>query len=221
MGILSHYFSPTDLTDIKEAVKEAENKTSGEIVPFFAEASHHYREWIWLGSFLGGAIGGLVLLAFDAADYRSWDYTSLDAIAFVWSGAFIGLVIPYFISRIRLFLVPYSSKSFFVNLKAKEAFLDEEVFRTGNRIGILIYISLFEKIVRILPDSGIASIVPQSDWDEAVQLIVKGMRSGKRKEGIVASILFCGELLVKYGIKIQKDDKNEISDEIRDGGTQL
>jgi putative membrane protein len=221
MGILSQYFSPTDLTEIKEAVQEAEKKTSGEIVPFFAEASHHYKEWVWLGSFLGGGLGGLVLLGMDIGEYRSWDYTSLDAITFVWSGAFLGLLLSYFIAKLRLFIVPYRSKYFFVNLKAKEAFLDEEVFKTGNRTGILIYISLYEKIVRVLPDAGIAKIVPQSDWDEAVQLIVKGMKTGKRKEGIVASILFCGNLLVKYGIKVQKDDKNEISDEIRDGGSQL
>ncbi len=221
MGILSQYFSPAELSEIKEAVREAESKTSGEIVPFFAEASHHYKEWIWLGSFIGGAIGGFVLLGFDFAEYRSWDYSSLDAITFLWSGAFLGLVLSFFISKMRLFLVPYRSKAFFVNLKAKEAFLDEEIFRTGNRTGILIYISLYEKIVRILPDTGIANIVPKSDWDAAVNLIVQGMKSGKKKEGIVASILFCGELLVKYGIKIQKDDKNEISDEIRDGGTQL
>ncbi len=221
MGILSHYFSPSDLSDIKEAVKEAESKTSGEIVPFFAEASHHYKEWIWLGSFLGGAIGGLALFVVDKGHFSSWTLDSIDAITFVWSGALLGMVLPFFISKLRLFLVPYNSKAFFVNLKAKEAFLDEEVFRTNNRTGILIYISLYERIVRILPDSGIASIVPKSDWDEAVNLIVHGMKTGKKKEGIVASILFCGNLLVKYGVKIQKDDKNEISDEIRDGGTHL
>jgi putative membrane protein len=221
MGILQHYFSSTDLTDIKEAVQEAEKKTSGEIVPFFAEASHHYREWTWLGAFIGGGLGGLTLLALDIGEYRSWDFSSLDSIAFIWLGAIAGFFITYFISKIRLMIVPYGSKAFFVNLEAKEAFLEEEVFRTGSRTGILIYISLFERIVRVLPDTGIANIVPQSDWDEAVQLIVKGMKSGKRKDGIVESILFCGNLLVKYGIKVQKDDKNEISDEIRDGGTQL
>lgn len=221
MGILSKYFSQTDLQEIKQAVQSAEQKTSGEIVPFFAEASHHYKEWNWLGAFVGGGFGGLALLIMDYLDYKTWDFSSLDGIAFIWLGAVIGFLTTYFIAKLRLMIVPREAKLFFVNLKAKEAFLDEEIFRTSSRTGILIYISLFEKVVRVLPDTGIANIVPQADWDYAVQLIVKGMKSGNRKEGIVAAILFCGNLLEKHDIKIQKDDKNEISDEIRDGGSQL
>ncbi|WP_411821635.1 TPM domain-containing protein [Leptospira sp. 'Mane'] len=221
MGILSRYFSTTDLTEIKLAVQEAEKKTSGEIVPYFAEASHHYKEWNWFGSFIGGGLGGFVLFLMDQFGFKSWDYGALDSVVFVWSGAFIGYILPYFLSGLRLTIVPFGAKKFFVNLKSKEAFLEEEVFRTSNRTGILIYISLREKMVRILPDTAIAKIVPQSDWEEAVRLIVQGMKSNQKKEGIVASVLFCGNLLVKYGLHIQKDDKNEISDEIRDGGTQL
>ncbi|MDZ4725941.1 MAG: hypothetical protein SH817_07280 [Leptospira sp.] len=221
MGILSKYFSQTDLSEIKQAVKDAESKTSGEIVPFFAEASHHYKEFSWYGSFIGGGISGFILIGMESLGFHSWSDSKTLTVTYVWLGAMIGLLIPYFSPMIRRFIIPLSTKSFFVNLRAKEAFLDEEIFLTQDRTGILIYISLYERIVRVLPDLGISKIVPQSDWDTAVNLIVQGMKSGKKKEGIIASILFCGTLLEKYGIHIKKDDKNEISDEIRDGGTQL
>ncbi|TGN21002.1 TPM domain-containing protein [Leptospira idonii] len=221
MGILSRYFSDPDLSEIKLAVKEAEQKTSGEIVPYFAESSHHYNEWNWFFAFIGGGFGGVSLLACDYFHLTGWDFGSLDAVVFIWIGAIVGFILSYFFASLRLFIVPPAFKRLFVNLKAKEAFIEEEVFRTKNRTGILLYISFRERVVRVLPDSGIAKVVPRSEWEEAVRLIVQGMKTHKRKEGIVSSILFCGNLLVKYGLSIEKDDKNEISDEIRDGGTQL
>lgn len=218
MSILARYFSKSDLDEIKKAVGEAESKTSAEIVPFFAESSHHYKEWAWLGAFLMGGVSGVTFYTVQNLYGLVWGGESFFAVLSVWVGALLGLAITIVFPKIRINLVSRNAKQYFVDLRAKEAFLDEEVFRTKNRTGILIYISLFEHFVRILPDKEIAKVVPKSEWNEAVRLIVEGMKSDKKKEGIVSSILFCGDLLKKYNIQIEKDDKNEISNEIRDGG---
>ncbi|GBF50797.1 hypothetical protein LPTSP4_23240 [Leptospira ryugenii] len=222
MAVLSKYFSDQDLAEIKEAVKQAESKTSGEIVPYFAEASHHYKEYAWQVAFLGGALGGFALFIQSQFVDSSWgEIPLIYAILYIWTGSLIGLVLGTALPILRKLFISNKMKSFYVNLRAKEAFLNEEVFRTKDRTGILIYISFFEKIVRVLPDVTISKIVPQSDWNEAVRLIIDGMKSGNKRAGIVASILFCGNLLTKYGVEIQKNDQNELSDEIRDGGTLL
>ncbi|MDF3821357.1 hypothetical protein P3G55_15750 [Leptospira sp. 96542] len=221
MSILSRHFSSSDLEEIKQAVGTAETKTSAEIVPFFAESSHHYREWAWMGSFLGGGVFGMAFYLTQTLTNYFWGSEGLYAILSVWSGAILGLLLTYFSPSLRLAMVPKATKRYFVDLKSKEAFLDEEVFRTKSRTGILIYISFREHYVRVLPDKTIAKVVPQSEWIEAVRLIVEGMKSQKKKEGIVSSILFCGDLLKRYNINLEKDDKNEISNEIRDGGIVL
>ncbi|MBM9591153.1 hypothetical protein JWG41_11890 [Leptospira sp. 201903075] len=218
MSILTRYFSKSDLDEIKAAVGVAESKTSAEIVPFFAESSHHYKEWAWLGAFLFGGVSGAVFYTAESFYGPLWEGKSFFAIVSVWLGAIFGFVITTVFPKIRISLVSRGAKQYFVDLRAKEAFLDEEVFRTKNRTGILIYISLYEHFVRVLPDKEIAKVVPKSEWNEAVRLIVEGMKSKKKKEGIVSSILFCGDLLKKYNIQREKDDKNEISNEIRDGG---
>ncbi|TGK79070.1 hypothetical protein EHQ24_16105 [Leptospira noumeaensis] len=218
MSILTRYFSKSDLDEIKSAVGVAESKTSAEIVPFFAESSHHYKEWIWFGAFLMGGLFGTIFYLVQRLYGIVWGGESFFSILSVWIGAVLGLGITSFFPKIRINLVSRSAKQYFVELRAKEAFLDEEVFRTKSRTGILIYISLYEHFVRVLPDKEIARVVPKSEWNEAVRLIIEGMKSGKKKEGIVSSILFCGELLNKYNIQREKDDKNEISNEIRDGG---
>ncbi|TGK93176.1 hypothetical protein EHQ34_16940 [Leptospira levettii] len=221
MSVLARYFSKSDLDEIKSAVGEAESKTSAEIVPFFAESSHHYKEWSWFGAFLTGGITGISFYTAQNVYGLVWGNESMFAILSVWVGAIIGLGVFTFFPKLRFLLVPKNSKQYFVELRAKEAFLEEEVFRTKNRTGILIYISLYEHFVRVYPDKEIARVVPKSEWNEAVRLIIEGMKSGKKKEGIVSSILFCGDLLKKYNIKIEKDDKNEISNEIRDGGNLM
>lgn len=218
MGILKHYFNQSDLEEIKRAVGEAESKTSAEIVPYFAESSHHYKEWAWLGAFLMGGITGISFYTAQKIYGLVWDGESLYAVLSVWIGAIFGLILTALFPKLRINLVSRAAKQYFVDLRAKEAFLDEEVFRTKDRTGILIYISLYEHFVRILPDKEIARVVPKSEWNEAVKLIIEGMKSNQKKEGIVSSILFCGDLLKKYNIQREKDDKNEISNEIRDGG---
>lgn len=218
MSILTRYFSKSDLDEIKSAVGVAESKTSAEIVPYFAESSHHYKEWAWFGAFLMGGIFGATFYLVQRSYGIVWGGESFFGILSVWIGAFIGFGITTLFPKIRINLVSRSAKQYFVELRAKEAFLDEEVFRTKSRTGILIYISLYEHFVRVFPDKEIARVVPKSEWNEAVRLIIEGMKSGKKKEGIVSSILFCGELLNKYNIQREKDDKNEISNEIRDGG---
>ncbi|WP_244310015.1 TPM domain-containing protein [Leptospira mtsangambouensis] len=218
MGILKRYFNQSDLEEIKRAVGDAESKTSAEIVPYFAESSHHYKEWAWLGAFLMGGITGISFYTAQKFYGLVWNGESLYAVLSVWIGAIFGLSITALFPKLRINLVSRAAKQYFVDLRAKEAFLDEEVFRTKDRTGILIYISLYEHFVRILPDKEIARVVPKSEWNEAVKLIIEGMKSNQKKEGIVSSILFCGELLKKYNIQREKDDKNEISNEIRDGG---
>ncbi|PJZ44482.1 TPM domain-containing protein [Leptospira brenneri] len=218
MSILARYFSKSDLDEIKTAVGEAESKTSAEIVPYFAESSHHYKEWVWFAAFLLGGVFGSAFYTIQTLYGIVWGGESFFAILSVWIGAVIGLTIATVFPKIRISLVSRNAKQYFVDLRAKEAFLDEEVFRTKSRTGILIYISFYEHFVRVLPDKEIARVVPKSEWSEAVRLIIEGMKSGKKKEGIVSSILFCGDLLKKYNIQREKDDKNEISNEIRDGG---
>lgn len=195
MSILTRYFSKSDLDEIKKAVGEAESKTSAEIVPFFAESSHHYKEWAWLGAFLMGGVSGVTFYTAQNLYGLVWGGESLFAVLSVWVGALLGLAITALFPKIRINLVSRSAKQYFVDLRAKEAFLDEEVFRTKNRTGILIYISLYEHFVRVLPDKEISKVVPKSEWSEAVRLIIEGMKSNQKKKGLFLVFFFVGTYL--------------------------
>jgi len=221
MGSLTKYFSDADLKEIKLSVKDAEAKTSAEIVPFFAEASHHYREANFILSFLSGAVFGLFAIFYDLFFDSGWVIGLQEGVMAVWFGALFGFALGLFFPKFRLYVVDSKTKSRFVHSAAREAFLREEVFRTEARIGILLYISLEERMTVVLPDTGIVKAVPASEWTEVVNIIVKGMKFRDKKNGIIEAIWYCGDLLEKYEIRVKKVNPNEISDELRSGGTKL
>lgn len=221
MSILYKYFSEPDLKEIKLAVKDSELKTSAEIVPYFSEASHNYEEVKWLVGFLFGTISGMLVLLLDLLETESWNIGLREGIAFILLGFIFGFLLSTFFPSLRVFFASRDSKLRMVQNKAKIAFLEEEVFKTQERIGVLIYFSLAERITIVLPDSGISKIVPQSEWETVVSLITSSMKGKQKKEGIIKAIWYCGDLLEKYGIRVKKVNRNEISDDLRFGGTKL
>ena len=102
-----------------------------------------------------------------------------------------------------------------VHQRATQAFISEEVFATRDRTGILIFLSLHERRVLVLGDSGINKKVKPSDWDGIVNMIVSGIREGKTTEGMISAIRECGKLLEQHGVQRRPDDTDELSDDLR------
>ena len=101
--------------------------------------------------------------------------------------------------------------------RSVRAFVEEEVFNTRERTGILIFISLLERRVEVVGDSGINALVNPEDWAHVVEDILRGVRSGTMTDGIVKAIDRCGQLLEERGVEIRDDDENELGDSVRFG----
>jgi putative membrane protein len=102
-----------------------------------------------------------------------------------------------------------------VDERAALAFLEEELFKTRDRTGIMIFLSLFERRVRIMGDEGINKLVQKEEWDEIVGIIVQAMKNGSPAEGMLEAIWKCGHLLEKHGVQIRPDDTDELDNQIR------
>ena len=102
-----------------------------------------------------------------------------------------------------------------VYLSAMTAFVEEEVFKTADRTGILIFMSSFEHRVEVVGDEGINSVVDQNEWVEVVERITSGFRSGRITDGIVSGIDACGELLHEHGVEISPGDIDELPNRLR------
>lgn len=211
-------FSDQDRERIREAIARAEERTSGEIVPVVVPMSDSYEVAIWKGGALAAIVAlGIAMLIFHF--YQGWGFAWLHT---GWGTAFLTLAAGVsgglagaFIQPLKRLLSGADDMTRAVHRRAMKAFVDEEVFATRDRTGILIFISLLEHRIEVLGDSGINEIVSPDEWVEVVEQIRTGIRRGNVAEGLITAIDTCGRLLEKSGVEIREDDADELSNELR------
>jgi putative membrane protein len=210
-------FTQAQKEAIKTAVQEVEKGTSGEIVPYFVEASDDYEET----NLRAALLFTVVALGISGGLSFTWNLpfaiTPWEVVLFSIAMGVMGYVLSRFIPSFKKILTSKDFMNAKVEQRAASAFLSEEVFNTENRTGILILISHFEHMVDVLGDSGINEKVKSDDWQEVIGLVISGIKMGDSTKGIVDGIKRCGELLAKAGVDKPADNANELSDDIRLG----
>ena len=208
-------FSPEDLERIKKAVHDAESKISGEIVPVFVERSGIYSIANYRAALIGAATVFLLIIIFDRYVPSLAVYDPVLIFSIVMLGGFIGALKSHFLNPVKRFMLSQGHLDQATHKRAETAFLEEEVFNTRQRTGILIFISFFEHEVIVMADKGISKVVDQKEWDTLVRVIIEHIKKGKITDGIVSAITRCGDILLEKGFAITPDDVNELGDELR------
>jgi putative membrane protein len=212
---LKNRFSTQDLDRIKAAVKEAEDKISGEIVPVFVERSGHYTIANYRGAMVASALVFLIIVVLDRYVPSLAVYDPLFIFLSVIVGGLLGAIATNSIGPLKKLMLSQSHMDQATRKRAENAFLEEEVFNTRHRTGIMIFVSFFEHEVMVMADRGISKVVEQKEWDKIVSNIIEKIRMGKVADGIETSILRCGELLLEKGFVKTDDDINELRDDLR------
>lgn len=211
-------FSDQDREQIREAIARAEERTAGEIVPVVVPMSDPYEVTIWKGGALAASLSlAFAMLIFHF--YHGWGFGWLHT---GWGTAFLTLAAGVagglagaYLSPVKRLLAGSDDMTRAVHRRAMKAFVDEEVFATRDRTGILIFISLLEHRIEVLGDAGINSRVSPDEWVEVIEQIRTGIRSRTAADGIVKAIDTCGRLLEKSGVEVREDDTDELSNELR------
>ena len=216
---LEKLFSEQDKERIKKAVDEAERMTAGEIVPYVVGESDPYDEALWRGgSFLGAVVLGLLAFLHEGLGLLpSLGIAYLLLLGFAGFAFGMGLVRVFPVMKRMLAGEDLMERR--VSSRAAVAFIDEEVFNTRDRTGILIFVSITEHRVLVMGDSGINAKVGDHAWEDITQTIVRGIREGKAADGLIKAVEECGHLLERHGVAIRPDDRNELPDDIRLRGT--
>jgi len=210
------FFSQADLDAIRAAVGEAEGQTSGEIVPYVVDQSDAYPSAAWKGAALGALLAPLLALAI----HRWSSIWGIPIEYWIALPAPVGGAAGYLLAllpAVRRWMAGEEAMESRARRRAAVAFLDQEVFRTADRTGILLFVSLFEHRVVLLADAGIHEKVDQGQWEEITRRLAAEIRRGRRGPAMVEAIRACGELLARHKVEIRPDDRNELSDELRRG----
>jgi putative membrane protein len=205
-------FSQADREAIRAATKTAERNTAGELVVYVVERCDPHPEIAWKGALIGGAVG-----AACAAVAVRW-VGGWGAPDHLWLliGLQLGLLAGWLASRfqgVARRLVGDEALSSRVEGRAAEAFVEEQVFATAERTGVLIFVALFEHRVLVLADVGIHERVGSSAFDEIAAGIAGGIRAGAPAPALVDAVGHCARLLSEQGIP--SNTTNELSNEPR------
>jgi len=206
--------SDEQLKTIKAAVVEAENKISGEIVPVLYSRSYHYPASKYKLALIFSAITFILLIAADRYIPNLGIYDPLYYFTLVFGAAIIGFIIPVWFPGMAVALATLRERRHAATQKAETIFLEQEIFNTRQRTGILLFISFEEREVVLMADSGINENVEQLEWDNLVSTLLGRIKNKKTAEGIAEAIKACGELLLSKGFKKTDDDINELPDHL-------
>jgi putative membrane protein len=172
---------------ISTAIRAAEAKTSGEIVCVLAESSSDATA---LPIFIAAAVALALPWLFVA-----FSTMAVQRILTLQIVVFFSLVAILCLPRVRAALMPRAARRAVAHRVAMEQFTVRGIAQKKDRCGILIFVSLAERYARIIADEGIASRVPQSEWQGAIDALIAHMRDGRIADGFVAAIDVCGKQL--------------------------
>jgi putative membrane protein len=191
---------------VEDAVREAESRTSGEIVPMVVDRSDSYPGVRAAGAAVLAFVAGVAVLGLDL-DPWLW-LPPVQVGTFALGAWLLGN------RRVLRHLIPERIRVERVDRAARLAFLENGLTETRDRTGILIYTSLLEHRVEILADRGIDAHVEAGVWDGLVSRILAAIRERRAEEGLVEAIRECGEILATP-FPPRPDDTNELDNRLR------
>lgn len=212
-----YIFSESDKAQVKAAVEALERESCGEIVPYFVQSSDDYQEANWYAASICGLLTAVGIGVLSFAWLLPMRVTPLEVSGAIVALMVVGFVAPMVFPVLKRWLLPNERLQDRVLDRAKCAFLDEGVYKTEERVGILIFVSQLEHRVVVLGDEGINSRLKGEDWQHVVDEVIRGVKSGETAKGMVAAIGLCKDLLLQHGFVRKSTDFNELHDGLRLG----
>lgn len=219
---LKKKFSEADLERIKSAVKVAEDKISGEVVPVIVERSGFYSVANYKAAVIAATFAFVTMIILDRYIITEAGNTLYYDPVFIFSvvsvAGILGGILPNYMDGLKRMLISQQQLDMSTRQRAENVFLEEEIFNTRQRTGIMIFISFFEHEVIVIADKGINKVVDQKEWDNIVHGMISRIREGKLVDGLEAAIKRCGDILLEKGFTKTEDDINELGDDLRING---
>ena len=208
MSIQIH-FGEAERARVSEAVRRAEALSRGQIVPVVVEKSDPYPEARWRGGVLAAALATAAVLA-AGVPVVAWELPFVQLVA----GALGALAASW--DPIERLLAGRRAMDEAVRARALRAFHEHGLHRTAEGTGVLVFASLFEREAVVLGDHGIHARMG-NDWNQAVGVLVAGLRVGDPVKGFVDAVARCGARLAEHFPRDAgtRPPTNELEDSIR------
>lgn len=190
---------------IEDAVRQAEQRTAGEIVVVIARQASGYRAIPFAYALIGALLAPWPLILWtEYGPVRIFTLQLGLAILVLALGAW---------PKLRLALVPRPIK----RARAREAAQREWVSRgmadTRGRTGVLLFVSAAEHHAEVIGDIAISERVDEAEWRSVIDRLVAALQRGARLEGFVDAVQEIGAILASHAPP-EAGDRDELPNRI-------
>ncbi|MBN9471761.1 MAG: TPM domain-containing protein [Bosea sp.] len=194
-----------DRDAIAEAVREAERRTSGEIVVVIDRAA---------GSYLAVP----VVLALTAALFVPWPLLALTMtsapriflLQLIAAALLLAVLLWY--GRGGRF-VPGFVKRRHAHETALREFTARGLTQTRGRTGVLLYVAVQERYAEIVADAGIDGKIDEASWKGIIEPLLGAAREDRLREGLEVAVRAIGEVLAAHAPPVA-DDVDELPNKV-------
>ncbi len=177
------------------AVAEAEKRTDAEILVAVVRASGSYADVDHLAAALAAMVALVAVLACHFHGLALPDHWIVPPIVAAYVAA---LLAARRTSALRRLLAGSARRERQVRRAARALFVEERLHATRARKGVLLYVSLLERSVLILPDFGIEGRVDGATWNALARELELAARERDQLEPALAkAVSAAGELLAR------------------------
>lgn len=172
--------SEEERDSLNRKVEAAEKHTGAQIVLAIIERSDSYAELPWKAFALGTSGAGLLVLLMN----MMWPLPDpvmaalLAIVIMLAAGAGFALLCVFVPDFARLFLHTHRAEAETMQY-ARSLFLSHELFGTPQRRAVLLLVSLFERRIVVLPDTGLIQKINQKATENIIQHMRIYLKAGQ------------------------------------------
>jgi putative membrane protein len=196
--------SPAESEAIDRLIEAVETRTGVQVLVAVVPRSDSYAELPWKAFALGAALAGAAVVLGNA-----WLTALLDTLIILGTGAVCALLAVFVPPFARLFLREVRSHAE-VKQYAESLFFRRELFRTRDRTAVLLLVSQFERRIEILPDTGLAGRVHDTDWHQVVEAMTPHLRDARPFHAVEDGIAAVERVLLAKGVQATVSTTNEL-----------
>lgn len=208
--------SQSDKDHLNQLVAEAEKRIDVQIVLAVVKRCDSYHEIPWKAFAIGTSVASLLMFVLHLA-IPSWYSTALVLISMATSlsaGVSLALMTVFIPGFAKLLLSSHRAETE-VKHHAESIFISHELFATRKRTGILLFISLFERKVFIMPDKSLKTRLDQNETEIIIKAMLASLRQDELRKAFEEGLNALTEILQSSNRLISDNSgKNELPNEI-------
>jgi len=216
----TNFLSDTQRAEVERAIADVEKRTAAEFLCAVATESGRYDRAESIVGLVGALLGlGVVNVVASGAVAPSGSWSAPQSLAIGWQalavviGFIVGSIASSYWHGLRRLVVSRREMQVETERAASHVFAQRRLSSTRKRGGVLVYVSIFERLIVVLTDEGVLQAAGQRFAQELRDQAVACLRENKRVETFTDTVRIGAERLESL-LAVEKDDVNELSNRL-------